>query len=417
MTVAPDSMPTRDDARVASDRPPAGTIDPRTVAWSRDPIPSPRPFPLVTLTLVFANVVLFALPFVLELVGLDELFRPGPVTSRVWAALGASRGYEANLAEPWRWITSNFLHFGGAHLALNAISLAFVGVIFEQTVGPRRMLSVAAVAGIAGTLLSSIYGTADLSAGASATIFGLVAGWLVLSIRLRRRQGLPAFTWRWVPLALFLTVLLVWGGDLFTIGDGLAVDTWGHWGGAAGGFIVAALIGLGPTRAAWRVASSILLVAYLGVGVAVPFSHAWSLRYGPPRMDSLDPLPFEIEVPSAWHRFVEPRTIRWTWAGRPMLEATRITTRDSLVATLDRLAREHRESNDSLVHYSDHWGRGAGGVTVMYQVERAEGAILVAYRWIPLEGEMLRLMAVRRPYSPEAIAEVEALLDRLRIRR
>lgn len=417
MTVAPDPPSTRDDLRSGTDGSPTAPLDARTVAWSRHPLPVARPFPLVTLTLVFANVVLFALPFIFELVGLDELFRPGPVTSRVWAALGASRGYAANLEEPWRWITSNFLHFGGVHLALNAISLAFVGVVFEQTVGPRRMLMVAAVAGVAGTILSSISGTADLSAGASATIFGLVAGWLVLSIRLRRRQGLPAFTWRWVPLALFLTVLLVWGGDLFALGDGLAVDTWGHWGGATGGAVVAALVGLGPTRLGWRVASSLLLVAYLGVGVAVPFSQAWSLRYGPPRVDSLDPLPFEIEVPAAWHRFVEPLTIRWTWAGRPMLEATRITTRDSLVATLDRLDREYQESNDSLVYRADHWGRGAGGVTVIYRVERAAGPELVGYRWIPLEGEMLRLTAARRSCSPEEIEAVEALLGRLHLRR
>jgi rhomboid protease GluP len=86
--------------------------------------------------------------------------------------------------EAWRIITSTFLHSGFAHLAMNMISLYFLGSLVEISFGRGRFLALYFMSGIAGGLAYLYLGTFTAPAvGASGAIFGLLGGVFGYSIR------------------------------------------------------------------------------------------------------------------------------------------------------------------------------------------------------------------------------------------
>jgi rhomboid protease GluP len=86
--------------------------------------------------------------------------------------------------EAWRLITSTFLHSGFAHLAMNMISLYFLGSFVEIPFGRGRFLALYFTSGIAGGLAYLYLGTFTAPAvGASGAIFGLLGGVFGYSIR------------------------------------------------------------------------------------------------------------------------------------------------------------------------------------------------------------------------------------------
>ena len=86
--------------------------------------------------------------------------------------------------QTWRLVTSMFLHSGLTHLALNMISLYFLGYFAELTFGRGRFLALYALSGLAGGLAYLYFGDFTGSAvGASGAIFGLVGGILGYAVR------------------------------------------------------------------------------------------------------------------------------------------------------------------------------------------------------------------------------------------
>jgi len=87
--------------------------------------------------------------------------------------------------EPWRLLSSTFLHGGVAHLLLNMSSLVFLGLLTERLTGSRRLLLVYLLCGVGGSLASLWWHTAGVnSVGASGAIFGLYG--LLLATLVRR---------------------------------------------------------------------------------------------------------------------------------------------------------------------------------------------------------------------------------------
>jgi membrane associated rhomboid family serine protease len=88
--------------------------------------------------------------------------------------------------EPWRLVTSGFLHFGPIHLALNMIALWIIGRDIEPVLGRARFLAVYALAllggGVSVFLFSDVNGG---TAGASGAVWGLMGALLVLVLRLK----------------------------------------------------------------------------------------------------------------------------------------------------------------------------------------------------------------------------------------
>jgi membrane associated rhomboid family serine protease len=176
----------------------------------------PAPTPAVTRTLVVAIVA----------VGLLTSF--GAVGIRAFALVPLLVGS----GEPWRLVTSAFLHGGFLHLAFNALLLWQLGRALEPSVGPRGMLGLAA-AGMAGgglgvVLLSWLTvatplarlpllgwtlatGPTTATVGASGAVFGLMGAVLGL----HRRRGLdPRSTVVGSPLVSASAVPSAWPPSL-----------------------------------------------------------------------------------------------------------------------------------------------------------------------------------------------------------
>jgi rhomboid protease GluP len=149
----------------------------RTLAFSRLPI---------TFSLITACVLVY---LVVAAVGIEEgtpfnvglVQQPGKVVT-----LGALVPALVAEGEAWRLVTSTFLHSGFAHLAMNMISLYFLGSVVEISFGRGRFLALYFMSGIAGGLAYLYLGTFTAPAvGASGAIFGLLGGVFGYSIRRR----------------------------------------------------------------------------------------------------------------------------------------------------------------------------------------------------------------------------------------
>jgi membrane associated rhomboid family serine protease len=134
--------------------------------------------------------------------------------------------YGPNVAhgQPYRLVTSGFLHYGFIHLGMNMYALYILGGSLERLMGRWRfatLYGVSLVAGSAGALLLS---PCSLTAGASGAIFGLFGAALVLERqRVIAAQGL-------------MGIILI--NVIFTLAvPGISVG--GHLGGFVGGALTA----------------------------------------------------------------------------------------------------------------------------------------------------------------------------------
>src|SRR5215204_6261633 len=84
----------------------------------------------------------------------------------------------------WLLVSSMFLHSGFIHLALNMLSLYFLGSFVEQAFGKSRFLALYLASGLAGGIAYLYFGSFDeFAVGASGAIFGLLGGVLGYSLR------------------------------------------------------------------------------------------------------------------------------------------------------------------------------------------------------------------------------------------
>jgi rhomboid protease GluP len=150
--------------------------------------------------------------------------QPGEVLS-----LGALVPALVAQGEVWRLLTSIFLHSGFAHLAMNMISLYFLGSFAEIYFGRARFFALYFISGIAGGLAYLYFGSfTDSAVGASGAIFGLVGGVFGFAIR----QGMFSLQNPIIGQLLFLTAINLFLGA--TIPN---VSNTAHIGGLVGGLV------------------------------------------------------------------------------------------------------------------------------------------------------------------------------------
>lgn len=131
--------------------------------------------------------------------------------------------------EAWRLLTSAFLHSGFVHLALNMLSLYFLGSFAEVTFGRSRFLTLYLISGIAGGLAYLYFGSFNAPAvGASGAIFGLLGG--VFGFAIRR----GTFSTR---DPIITQLLLLTGLNLFLGFTIPGVSNTAHIGGLLGGLV------------------------------------------------------------------------------------------------------------------------------------------------------------------------------------
>jgi rhomboid protease GluP len=168
--------------------------------------------------------------------------------------------------EVWRLLSSMFLHSGITHLALNMLSLYFLGSFVEAAFGRGRFFALYLLSGISGGLAYLYFGGFEAPAvGASGAIFGLLGG--ILGYSLER----GTFSWQ-NPLIRQLLILLALNLYLgFSIPN---ISNTAHLGGLAGGVVFGWLVA--PTvysRKRLRALSPVAIV----LGAEIVVLAAWFL--------------------------------------------------------------------------------------------------------------------------------------------
>ncbi|HEX6226556.1 MAG TPA: rhomboid family intramembrane serine protease [Chryseolinea sp.] len=133
--------------------------------------------------------------------------------------------------QPWRIITSMFLHYGIIHLAVNMYALYTLGSMLEPAMGTTRFLLLYFFCGIAAGLASLLFLIFIPSAGASGALFGLFGYQLGAEV-------IGNFHDRNRLVTVFLNFIVFVAINTF-IATRVNVDVAGHIGGGLGGLLMA----------------------------------------------------------------------------------------------------------------------------------------------------------------------------------
>ena len=132
--------------------------------------------PPVTTALIALNVLVFV---AMALSGVSPIL-PSEQQLLRW---GADYGPLSLSTEPWRILTSNYLHIGIIHIGLNMWCLWNLGLLAERIFDPGTYVLTYTACGISGSLASLWIHPLEIGAGASGAIFGL-AGALIAALYL-----------------------------------------------------------------------------------------------------------------------------------------------------------------------------------------------------------------------------------------
>lgn len=141
--------------------------------------------------------------------------------------------------QPWRLVSSAFLHIGLMHLLFNGFAMYFFGQVAEPMFGSDKFLALFLLAAIGGNLLNNhitwlgiLDGTGQpgLSAGASGGIMGIGAALLIAALFKISVNGLVL---NLRSLVFIMGINLVYG---FAVPG---IDNAGHIGGAITGLVIA----------------------------------------------------------------------------------------------------------------------------------------------------------------------------------
>jgi membrane associated rhomboid family serine protease len=211
---------------------------------------------------VAANVALFTL----------EVAWGGSQSPPTLVRMGASLGRASMSREPWRVLSSAFLHFGAVHLLLNMWALVAFGRILERALGPRRYLVFYALCAAAGGLAFSLAHARTLAAGASGAIWGLMAGDIAMILRLRHELGPERVP---VQISRVLQPLVV--NLLYSLLPGISMA--GHLGGGGAGAALILSGRFGPRRRegpGWSAAAAVAaLVMAACIVLALAHGRPW----------------------------------------------------------------------------------------------------------------------------------------------
>ena len=182
------------------------------------------------------------------------------------AELGAQRGWP-DLADGYRIITSNFLHFDLAHLLWNTEGLLLYGWASIRMFGLARASMVYMLAALVGGLASAlVFDDGQVGAGSSGCVFALIA--LVLTAKARLAYEARVARWR--------GIVKLTGWALFALPPASYFDWAAHVSGLAVGAVMGLLLAFarheieGPFIRRGRVLAGIALTVFL-----VPW--AWRL--------------------------------------------------------------------------------------------------------------------------------------------
>jgi len=186
------------------------------------------PLPVASLGLTAVLILVFAA----ELRAVGQIASGLGVSGTVIVLFGGKSAELVWQVGQWyRLVTANFLHWNIAHLIGNIVPLLIAGWLVEPLIGARWFLAAFLLGGLAGSLASVGFNPPFLiSAGASGSVFAVIAVGMVVSLRLGegpRRLLLQAYG--------FTILASASTGGMLMAGR---VDQADHIGGVLGGVLV-----------------------------------------------------------------------------------------------------------------------------------------------------------------------------------
>ena len=146
----------------------------------QSPLPSRRSITLARVPLTSAIIAVNVLVFLAMTFSGVSAATPGDADLIRW---GANTGWSTLYIQPWRMLTSTYVHVGLLHLALNMWCLWNLGALAEQIFDRWTCFLTYTLCGLSGSLASVTLHPTRLGAGASGAIFGL-AGALISALYL-----------------------------------------------------------------------------------------------------------------------------------------------------------------------------------------------------------------------------------------
>jgi membrane associated rhomboid family serine protease len=152
------------------------------------------------------------------------LFGPTITGHNIYAGAAGVPSALTGSHQYWRLLTSGFLHAGLVHIALNMLSLWFVGRVLEPAVGRTNFLAIYFASLFAGSFGALVFSPQIPTLGASTAIFGIFGALIVIAYR----RGIPIWQTGLAPMLLINLV--------FTL-TVAGISIGGHIGGVLAGFI------------------------------------------------------------------------------------------------------------------------------------------------------------------------------------
>jgi membrane associated rhomboid family serine protease len=181
--------------------------------------------PLATRALIAINVIVF----LAETATGVRLGGCAGSCGTVWNH-GALIGYPiAHQHQYWRIVSGGFLHDGILHIAVNMLSLYFVGSALEPAVGRINFVGIYIVSLLAGSFGALLFEPGVPTVGASGAIFGIFGALIVVAYH----RGIPI--WQ-SGLGMILLINLIFSVTFSGISIG------GHLGGLVAGLICGELV-------------------------------------------------------------------------------------------------------------------------------------------------------------------------------
>jgi membrane associated rhomboid family serine protease/predicted negative regulator of RcsB-dependent stress response len=187
---------------------------------------------------------------------------------------GANFAPESLGEQPWRLVTSMFVHAGIYHILFNMWALLELGPLAEMIFRRWRFFGIYMLSGIAGSIASSWWHPLTVGVGASGAIFG-VAGALLIAFWLGRLP-LEAKALRSITTNLFVVVI----GNLIFGAAVPAIDNAAHVGGLTIGIVITLVLVWrrrdvrAPAAATWLI-FPIIAVGLTGAAFAARRANAY----------------------------------------------------------------------------------------------------------------------------------------------
>ena len=174
---------------------------------------------------------------------------------------GADYGPRTTGGQSWRLLTNTFVHIGVPHIAMNMIALWQSGRTVERLLGNLGFAVTYLLAGLGGSLVSTLSHPFTVSAGASGAIFGIYGA--LIAYLLRHRGQIP----REILSSLQKTAVVFVGLNLVLGMQQKGIDMAAHLGGLGGGLLAGLFVGRPVTEDRRIARKHAIVVGALGLAL------------------------------------------------------------------------------------------------------------------------------------------------------